>query len=554
MSMALGIESEAALPGAACVGPRGADATGGQTGGPNGAVESWQDLLASIGMSSALSTEAPNAPCASGFPAGGMLAKDEAGLQNEAAHPASGDAGDGNAKVSKPAANPLRGVGSAAEAEIASKTALGFYEATQSAAEAKAKTGHGNARVSSQKKVQIAARTTDGPAVPPLAPVAVGSSVPVAGPATIPGVVQAQKGPGSKPSGSARIPILPAQAEAWFGLGGADAKLAALEPDRIQEKSHSRETLPAEVAQVESVKAAPIAASQLKQADPAEPGAQTPAGGITPEVAVEVSSATVQSVRPGLTYDAQGIAEAVPPHRTAKGAEGLTGAVKPSPAPSVGAVAGAATDREKHVETGRTENLPVESSALARDLSGGSGTIAARPAAMSSASPESSGRETFAALDAGTRIGAPGWIHAAPQHAEAGFQDPALGWVGVRADVTGGGIHAALVPGSTDAAQALAGHMAGLTAHLASQHMEVHSVTVAAPGAERNGWSADSGTQQGAYGGTDGHRNQNQSASAEPVDMSGIAARGVRPSTAPNGETLNSTNARRGGVYISVLA
>ena len=88
---------------------------------------------------------------------------------------------------------------------------------------------------------------------------------------------------------------------------------------------------------------------------------------------------------------------------------------------------------------------------------------------------------TFASLDAGIDHASPNWIHTGIQRAEAGFQDPSLGWVGVRADVGSGGVHATVMPGTSDAAQALGGHLAGLNAYLAAEHTSVASVTLASP-------------------------------------------------------------------------
>jgi hypothetical protein len=115
-------------------------------------------------------------------------------------------------------------------------------------------------------------------------------------------------------------------------------------------------------------------------------------------------------------------------------------------------------------------------------------------------------RETFAALDAESSAGTPSWVHAGTHRAEAGFQDPALGWVGVRADLSGGGVHAALVPGSAEAAVALGGHLAGLNAYLAEQHTPVESLTLAAP----EGRPAEFGMDQGA--GQNMHQNMHQGA------------------------------------------
>jgi hypothetical protein len=70
------------------------------------------------------------------------------------------------------------------------------------------------------------------------------------------------------------------------------------------------------------------------------------------------------------------------------------------------------------------------------------------------------------------------WTHAGTRFAEAGFQDPTLGWVSVRAERDSTGLHAVLVPASHDAGQMLSAHLSGLNAHLASQHIEVSSVTM----------------------------------------------------------------------------
>jgi hypothetical protein len=89
--------------------------------------------------------------------------------------------------------------------------------------------------------------------------------------------------------------------------------------------------------------------------------------------------------------------------------------------------------------------------------------------------------EAFAALDAegANRVT---WVHAGAQQAEAGFQDPRLGWVSVRADVSGGAIHAALVPATVDAAQVMGGHLDGLNAYLSEHHSAVETITLASPG------------------------------------------------------------------------
>jgi hypothetical protein len=113
-------------------------------------------------------------------------------------------------------------------------------------------------------------------------------------------------------------------------------------------------------------------------------------------------------------------------------------------------------------------------------------------------------RETFAALDGDTPSRAFNWVHAGTSRAEAAFEDPTLGWVGVRADLGGGSVHASLVPGSAEAAQTLGSHLAGLNEYLAERHPGVAIVTVA--GHEngvgiantRSGTGSESGAQSGS--------------------------------------------------------
>jgi len=104
--------------------------------------------------------------------------------------------------------------------------------------------------------------------------------------------------------------------------------------------------------------------------------------------------------------------------------------------------------------------------------------------------------ETFAALDAGSARGAPAWTHAGPRQAEAGFQDPALGWVGVRAETSGGVVHAAVIPGSAEAAQELSRHMDALGSYLAGEHTPVGSLAMASPGGRDGSSSSGAGLQQ----------------------------------------------------------
>jgi hypothetical protein len=167
------------------------------------------------------------------------------------------------------------------------------------------------------------------------------------------------------------------------------------------------------------------------------------------------------------------------------------------------------------------------------------------PAAAAKSGPEL--HESFAALE--TEPEAPTWVHAGAHRAEAGFQDPALGWVCVRADSSGGSVHAALVPGSADAAQTLAGHLAGLNAYLADHHIPVEAVTVAAsenrPAAGEMGQSMSQNTNQGTgQGGTTGR--QSTAETAVPA-----FAAAVSPGA---GARMEGAASSLGGAHISVMA
>jgi hypothetical protein len=178
--------------------------------------------------------------------------------------------------------------------------------------------------------------------------------------------------------------------------------------------------------------------------------------------------------------------------------------------------------------------------------------------------PAGAPHDAFAALDAGTSSAAPTWVHAGAAHAEAGFDDPALGWVGVRAELGSSGVHASLVPGSTDAALALSSHLAGLNAYLAEHHSEVSAVTLSAP----ENRSADPGA--GNDGAGPAHQEHGQPAQQGSGSERGSSARaGATESAAfdsmpARAQAAGSIGAmetpgafwmgRGAGVHISVIA
>ncbi|MFY9852971.1 MAG: hypothetical protein WAK26_03730 [Terracidiphilus sp.] len=209
-----------------------------------------------------------------------------------------------------------------------------------------------------------------------------------------------------------------------------------------------------------------------------------------------------------------------------------------------------------HVMQGQPSGPAQDASALAHAVAGAEGTarmtdgLASR-APVATGEPDS--RDPFATLDAGGAAGKPTWIHAGAQRAEAGFQDPALGWVGVRADTSGGGVHAELVPGSADAAQTLGGHLAGLNAYLAEHHTPVETLTLAS---SESGWTAlDTGKDSG--GGM--HQGSGQQTGKDTSQGVGSHTKSAS-STAPElpvwsaGRNGSTKAARLDGNHISVIA
>jgi len=117
--------------------------------------------------------------------------------------------------------------------------------------------------------------------------------------------------------------------------------------------------------------------------------------------------------------------------------------------------------------------------------------------------------EPFMAMDAGVNDGAARWILADSHRAEAGFQDPSLGWISVRAQAGAAGIHAAVMPASETAADVLSGHLAGLNAHMANHYEHMNAVTLSPPVTGWNSHDTGRGLAQGD-GGNPSHGGQQQ--------------------------------------------
>lgn len=155
-------------------------------------------------------------------------------------------------------------------------------------------------------------------------------------------------------------------------------------------------------------------------------------------------------------------------------------------------------------------------------------------------------------LDSDASRAAPTWIHAGPQRAEAGYQDPALGWVSVRAGASEGGIHASLVPGSADAASALSSHLSALNSYLAGRDIRAATVTVAPP--EMHSAGSQQTTQQETGRSFDqGSRQETaDNARGQPRAESGVEPRPVAAADAIG--MLSIMGAPGEGVHISVMA
>ena len=160
-------------------------------------------------------------------------------------------------------------------------------------------------------------------------------------------------------------------------------------------------------------------------------------------------------------------------------------------------------------------------STLVRDSSGIPGLPADHAGGMAqdtqAPAVSTTARNTFAALDADPGQPAMQWVHSSPRHVEAGYQDPTLGWVSVRADSTPGGLHASVVPNSPEAAQALGSHLSGLNAYLAERHGGSITASLAAAENPSSAFGQNPG-QQGQSGAQ--HQNESSQSVAAPAGPS----------------------------------
>ena len=126
----------------------------------------------------------------------------------------------------------------------------------------------------------------------------------------------------------------------------------------------------------------------------------------------------------------------------------------------------------------------------------------------------------------------------------------------VRADLSVSGVHAAVVPGSADAAQALSGHLAGLSAYLSEQHTPVATLTMAAPGNSGIEAGPDQSMGQGMQQSYGQHGDQNQATALEMASRSDADTASLAANTAAPARGFDATESARNGrgTHISVMA
>jgi hypothetical protein len=216
---------------------------------------------------------------------------------------------------------------------------------------------------------------------------------------------------------------------------------------------------------------------------------------------------------------------------------------------------------QRRLPEGKASSPAADATAIVREAAKANEvarTPGASAAGSTAATSGADSRDAFAALDAEGIEGRPAWIHAGTQRAEAGFQDPALGWVGIRANASGGGVHAELVPGSADAAQTLGSHLAGLNAYLAEHRTPVETLTLTAP---ESGLGSDQGAGDGMQQGTGQQTGQGLAQGADSGSQLGesgspttLPAAASEATVLPTGLDGSAQPVWLGGKHISVMA
>jgi hypothetical protein len=106
---------------------------------------------------------------------------------------------------------------------------------------------------------------------------------------------------------------------------------------------------------------------------------------------------------------------------------------------------------------------------------------AGEPTAKASANHLGISEESLRALDSSSFHPPESWSMIGAHRAEAGFHDPSLGWITVRAQAGAGGIHATVIPSSSEAAESLGSHLGALNAFMQAHSSQVDSIRLASP-------------------------------------------------------------------------
>jgi trimeric autotransporter adhesin len=188
----------------------------------------------------------------------------------------------------------------------------------------------------------------------------------------------------------------------------------------------------------------------------------------------------------------------------------------------------------------------------------------------SGASPTPASANPFDGIDSGAPSQSPGWLRATSHQVEAGYHDPSMGWVEVRANEGTGGVHATLIPATPGAADTLGQHLAGMTNYLNERETPIATLNVASAavqaGAGNEGHAAGSGSgQQGGQSGMntrdENKGSDNQSNQLQSHAVNAITDRGSVPGS--GGLTVGafgssasgfSYGAGSNGTRISVMA
>jgi hypothetical protein len=262
----------------------------------------------------------------------------------------------------------------------------------------------------------------------------------------------------------------------------------------------------------------------------------------------DTGQSTAAAASIGAADSSRAAAPASRPRRSSNAGPGVGQSPGQIPVPAAG---------ERSASQGHEGGMAIAPAMGVAGATHGAGTAAGAPGSGSENGLGKSADETFAAMDAQANGLEATWVHAGPHQAEAGFQDPALGWVAVRAEMgAGGGVHAAIVPGTADAAQTLGGHMAGLSAHLAEQRVGVSSVSMNSPGVAPELAGGGAGQNGGQYGAGSG-QNQGQQHPAGPgavYAMPSVAsASGARETARLDGTQPAAATSGMRGRHISVV-